>query len=106
MKPNAVNIAGINKAELLAALYNEASPLGMGFLHYTPEKMTTEQAQALIDDGHDDLMFRRHQRLYFDYVKGRPLKVDLSGDEMSTALYNRDQGQGSAERVVENLRRR
>jgi hypothetical protein len=90
-----INIAGIDKAALLAALYEHAVPVGMGMLHFTPGGMSTDDAQALIDGN---------PRLYFDYVRGRPLKVDLSGEEMFTGLYNRDQGEGAAESIVARLR--
>jgi hypothetical protein len=103
-----VNIAGLDKAELFAALYNHAKPLGMGFLHYDPTPLTKEAAQSLMEAGDDSSrMFpgmRSGRSLYFDYVKGRPLKIDLSGDEMDTYLYNRDQGNDAAERIVAELR--
>ena len=104
-----VNIAGIDKAELLAALYNNARPLGMGFLRAGTADMTTEEARKLLDDGDDHArdfptVAKRGREMYFDYVHGRPLKVDLSGDEMRTDLYDRDQGGGKARRVVESLR--
>lgn len=102
-----INISGIDKAELFAALYNHAKPLGMGFLHYDPTPLTKEAAQSLMEAGDDSSrMFPGMGRrsLYFDYVKGRPLKIDLSGDEMDTYLYNRDQGDGAAERIVSELR--
>lgn len=95
-----VNIKDIPKNELLAALYNNSKPLGMGMLHYDPTPMTPDEAQNMIDDlkneGHD---------LFFDYVKGRVIKVDITGDEMRTGSYNRDIGVGAAERIVESLRK-
>ncbi len=105
-----INIAGLDKAELFAALYNHAKPLGMGLLHYDPTPLTKESAQKMMEGGDDvSRMFpgvRAGRSLYFDYVKGRPLKIDLSGDEMETSLYNRDQGDGAAERIVAELRAR
>ena len=104
-----VDISGLDKAELLAALYNRAAPLGMGFLHYNPKAWTREDALKAMDLGDDhNQMFpdsNPPRNLYFDYVGGRPLKVNLSKDEMQTALYNRDQGEGAAEEVVAELRK-
>lgn len=102
-----VDITGIDKASLLAALYNSASPMGMGMLHYDPNVMTREDALVIIEGG-DDLtsMFggsSRGRSLYFDYVKGRPLKVDLSGDTLDTRLYDRDQGNGAAAKIIAKL---
>lgn len=92
-----VNIAGVDKAELFAALYNNSKPVGMGIIHYDPTPLTKESAQQLMNAGDDTKrMFPGFggKNLYFDYVKGRPLKVDLSEDEMDTFLYNRDHGRG------------
>lgn len=85
-----MDISKFNKAEVLAALYNNARGQGMGMIHYTQEKMTTEQAQQILDDG----------ETYFDYLQGRVMKVDLSGDELNTRLYNRDNGENAAEKAL------
>jgi hypothetical protein len=92
-----VNIAGLNKAEVLAALYNASRPQGMGFLHYDPKPMTMEEAEELIEHCGPD-------RLSFDYLKGRVMKINLSEDEVNTFYYNRDNGENAAENVIEILR--
>ncbi len=43
---------------------------------------------------------------YFDYLAGRVMKIDLSGDELDPRLYDRDLGQGAAERTIDALRRK
>lgn len=73
-------------------IINNAKPQGMGFLRYTPEDMTVKEARELLV----------HQG-YFDYVKGRVMKVNLMKDKLDTTLYNRDNGYKSAERVLEAL---
>lgn len=91
-----VSIAGLDKANVLAALYNASRPLGMGFMHYNPSPMTCEEAQAILDGG----------TTYFDYLNGRVMKLDLGSDsEIDPWLYDRDNGQGAAERAIEALRR-
>ncbi|MFH1186148.1 MAG: hypothetical protein V1755_14085 [Chloroflexota bacterium] len=85
-----MNIKGMDKARILKALYNRSQPIGMGMLHFTPTPMTTEDAQKIIDEG----------SLYFDYLKGRVMKFSLAGDDMRTDLYNRDNGNGAAERAI------
>jgi hypothetical protein len=82
-----------SKAATLAALYNRSRPLGMGFMHFTPDPMTEAEAAQLLE---------KHK--YFDYLKGRVMKVDLSGDEFNPALYDRDNGTGAAERAVAEIR--
>ena len=89
-----VDIAGMDKSTVLAALYNNARVQGMGMMMMTPIDMTEKEAQALLDTG----------QTYFDYVKGRVMKVDLNKDELDTDLYNRDNGAESAEKVIESLR--
>ncbi len=89
-----ISIEGIDKAALLAALYNNAAPLGLGWLHYQPEPMTTEQAQKLLEETQS-----------FDYLHGRCLKISLSDDTLYTRLYDRDNGgDGTAARIIESLR--
>ena len=85
-----VSLEGKDKAAVLASLYNASKPLGMGFLQYDPQPMTVEEAQELLDK-YD----------YFDYLKGRVMKVDLSGDELDPYLYDRDNGPGAAARAIE-----
>lgn len=89
-----IDIKGLNKAAVLAALYNASRPLGMGILHYTPDDMTSEQAEELL---------KKHQ--YFDYLQGRVMKVNLESDDgFEERLYDRDNGQGAAARAVDEIR--
>jgi len=92
---NKISIKGLNKADVLVALFNRAQPQGMGFMHYSPEPMTRETAEKLLCEATD-----------FDYVQGRVMKVDLSSDtEFDPWLYDRDNGQGAAAEVIEALRK-
>ena len=89
-----IDITGMNKAEVLAALYNNSQPLGLGFLHYDPTPMTIEEANMLLSE-----------RTYFDYIKGRVMKIDLKSDtELSPFLYDRDNGSGAVANVISGLK--
>jgi hypothetical protein len=91
-----MNIKGINKAKILAALFNHSRPQGMGLfssLARGSHDMSEEEAQGFLDAG----------QTYFDYVHGRILKIDLEGDELSTRLYNRDLGEGAAEYALRDI---
>lgn len=89
-----VSIIGLEKAAVLRALYNASRPLGMGFMHYEPENMGIEEARALVAE-----------HTYFDYLKGRVMKISLESDEEFNPLgYDRDNGQGAAQRVIDALR--
>jgi hypothetical protein len=87
-----IDISGLSKTDVLMALYNAATPRGAGFLQYDPAPLTKDEAESLMD------------RPYFDYVKGRVLKVDLDRDSFDPRLYNRDNGDGTAERAIAVLR--
>ena len=80
------------KAAVLAALFNNSKAQGASFMHVTPESMTEAQAETLLED-----------RTYFDYLKGRVMKTDFSGDTLDPWGYDRDNGAGAAARAVEAL---
>jgi hypothetical protein len=84
-----MDIRNLCKARVLKALYNRAKCQGMGIFHFDPKPMTDEEAAAMLK-----------RQTYFDYVKGRVLKVDLKGDYLETALYDRDNGYGAAEYAI------
>jgi hypothetical protein len=44
------------------------------------------------------------QRTYFDYLKGRVMKVNLKGDILDATWYDRDIGNGAAKAIVDALR--
>ncbi len=88
-----IDISNLNKADVLAALYAGARPLGMGFLQNHTAVMTVDDAQKLLDNGQQ----------HFDYVNGRVMKINLSGDELRTSSYNRDNGDGAAEAIIKSL---
>jgi len=91
-KMGLINIEGINKAEILAALYNKSQPLGMGIIHFQSVDMSVNEAEELLK-----------QDTYFDYLKGRIMKIDLSGNGLRTSLYDRDNGDGAALNAIKHL---
>jgi hypothetical protein len=92
-----IDISKFDKADVLRVLYNNSQPLGIGMLQFTPEDMTKEEAQAFLDAREEG------KKIYFDYLKGRVLKVDLTGDELDPWLYDRDNGSGAAERAISKI---
>lgn len=91
-----MNIAGLDKAEVLAALYNGSRQQGIGFFNERgASDMTLEQAREELS---------RNENMYFDYLHGRAMKISLRDDELRTDLYNRDNGPGAAEAIIEALR--
>lgn len=84
-----VDISNKDKAQVLMALYNNSHPHGMGFLHFNPEPMTVEQAREILAKTQD-----------FDYLAGRVMKISLKSNLVRTWGYNRDNGEGAAERAI------
>lgn len=88
-----ISIKGMDKAEVLKSLYDHSHIQGMGFLQAVPHGyVTVEHCRELLE-----------QTTYFDYLYGRILKVDLSGDSFDERLYDRDCGPGAAQRAVDYL---
>ncbi len=89
-----VKYDGLSKAEVLCALYNRAKCLGLGVLHFENKKMTIKEAEQLLKITTS-----------FDYLKGRVMKVDLSGvDSFEERLYDRDNGNGAAQSAVDDYK--
>lgn len=88
-----IDISKLNKAEVLAALYNNSKPQGLGMLHYNPDIMTKEKAAEILKKTE-----------HFDYLLGRVMKVSLDTDELSVWGYDRDNGDGAAERALKDLK--
>ena len=85
-----VNIKGLNKAEVLAILYNNSKLQGLGFLNKKEGTITIEEASELLN-----------KQTYFDYLYGKVMKIDLSSDdEFDSTLYDRYNGEGSAEFLI------
>lgn len=90
-----INIKGLDKAEVLLALYKASHTQGLGFLQAV-DNYTLEDARRDYEASHDK---------YFDYLHGRVLKVDLSGDEFDERLFDRDCGPGAAANAIDALAR-
>ncbi|SCD60896.1 hypothetical protein GA0115253_101136 [Streptomyces sp. Termitarium-T10T-6] len=92
-----VDIAGLDPAAVLAALYNASQQQGLGLLNpHGREPMTVETAAHV-------LAATPHR--YFDYLNGRVMKVDLNGTRIDVGLYDRDNGDGAGAAVIDSLRR-
>lgn len=88
-----INISGLDKAEVLAALFNASRQQGMGFMH------TEGRGLLTVSDARELLKIEK----YFDYLRGRVMKITIE-DDLRVALYDRDNGPGAAERAIAPLR--
>lgn len=104
MEPELVSIAGLDKATVLMAAHNAAEPVGFGILRAQARNF----APLTIGEAHEYLAASaalKSDRTYFDYVEGRPLKLDISGDLVDPAGYDENNGgPGSFARVIARLR--
>jgi len=66
-----ISLTGLNKADVLAALYNASRPQMMGFMQYEAKPMTRAEAEQILKKA-----------TCFDYLNGRVMKVDISSDEL------------------------
>ena len=87
-----MDITGLSKAKVLAALFNSAKPLGLGFIHYKRDHVMDEKEAAELLE----------EQTYFDYHEGRLMKVNLDTDELYTRGYNMDNGENAAENAIKN----
>lgn len=88
-----ISLKGLSKSKVLAGLYNASHPQGLGYLHFDPAPMTQTEAELIGEEHKWD----------FDYLKGRIMKVDLSKDEFDPWLYDRDNGNGAALKVINSI---
>lgn len=84
-----IDLTGLDKAVVLAALYNASKLQDKGLLQYDPKPMSIEEARQLLEKEKE-----------FDYIKGRVMKINLSGDKFDPWFYNRDNGDGAAEKAI------
>jgi len=84
---DSIDISGLKKADVLAALFNNSKQQGLGFLNSSGQtNIDSEEAQQIIDESGLD----------FDYLRGRVMKINLEGDKLQIRLYDRDNGEGAA----------
>ena len=75
-------------------LFNNSFQQCYGALHgECRNNMTYDEAKGIISEYTN-----------FDYLKGRVLKVNLTGDEFDEWLYDRDCGIGAALKAINSIR--
>lgn len=99
-----IDVRGIDKAELLVALFTAANPpIGRGALNYSAyDTLTYDEATEILKGETFDTPYSG-QPMHVDYVKGRNLKIDLSGDEIDPTKYNAINGDLTAQRAIDDL---
>lgn len=104
-----IDITGLDKAAVLLALYNNALFSGPGFAHDPSFGIMSRMTPAAPIDAAVKEIERRSGGAndYFDYIDlgsgSKPLKVDLSGFDFESDLYDHDHGEGAAQRAISPL---
>ena len=91
-----VDIKGLDKIDVIMALYHGAKQVGMGFLQ---PGVTEDEVRVWVDK----YVLTNASFPYVDYLGGRPLKVRLGGDTFDPRMYDRDWGDGAAQRAVDGI---
>lgn len=94
-----VDISGLDKAEVLLALYDGSRVQGLSFMGLPDSRVTIDDCKKAIQE-----LINQKRHLYFDYWNGHVLKVDITNDEFDPRLYDRDLGEGAAYRAIDELR--
>ena len=98
-----IDITGLDKAEILMALYNRAKTQGLGFIHYDPTPMNLDDARQVLTANAKSNSIAP---FYFDYLRGRVMKVNFEGNMLNEQLYDRDNGIGTASNALSSLKGR
>ena len=88
-----IDITGLPHEQVLMALYDGARVQGIGVFQATPGSLTEDEARGLLSETK-----------YFDYLRGRVMKVQIEGDSLEEGLYDRDNGPGAAEAAINHIR--
>ena len=94
MNSKMVDIMGLDKAEVLVALWNNSCEVGLSF-NPSGKPLTVREARRIINGRYYN----------FDYCKGRVIKCNISGDEFDPWRYDRENGAGAAQMAIDELRK-
>ena len=97
IESDVIDISDKDRNEVLAALYNASTPVGMGFVQYNPMPWTKEIASMYFEqfgqpDGDGVIAFK--------WVMGRPLNCKFIENLVYVAGYNNDNEWGLAQRAI------
>jgi hypothetical protein len=92
-----IDITGLDPAEVLLALVRGTTARGLGVLQERPGGLQLEDARTILEHHQAHLAGR------FDYLMGRPLKIDLPAGATSidATLYDRDVTVSAAQSIAE-----
>ena len=97
IEPDVIDISDKDRNEVLAALYNASTPIGMGFSEYNPMTWTKEFAQMYFEHyGKPD----QDGAITFKWIVGRPVHCTFVNNLVYVRAYNYDNEPGLAQRAI------
>lgn len=84
----------LEKGQVLAALYNGAKPSKKYITEYDPKPMSEIEGKKMTLKTSN-----------FSYIKGRLLLIIFVENTFNSKLYNKSNGNGTAEQIIESLRK-
>jgi len=92
MEQQQINISGLDKKELLRKLWENSQVASFFTMNHMPPPKLNEKELTESVNG------------YVDYLCGRVIKCDLTGNMADPQMYDRDNGKGAFEKIVIELR--
>jgi hypothetical protein len=89
-----MNIKGLNKAEILLALWRGSHEQGLSRLGSFDREPTLEECKQEVERPGN----------YVDYFAGRVIKCNFSTDELDLCGYDRDCGNGAGDKIIAKLK--
>ena len=101
-----LDVKDIDPIVLFMILFNNSKQQGMGFLQTEGAyNINLKEAEKILSEQPVCPVHWRKQTDTFkprmlDYVRGRVMKCSINGEELDTWGYDRDNGEGAAQRSV------
>ncbi|MFI6277865.1 hypothetical protein [Streptomyces sp. NPDC050988] len=111
-----IDITGLERAAVLAVLYNHTKPSGQGggSVPFAQQPLTTEDAQGFIDvaqqrdvgdlPNRDTMYLESDGSLSIGYLWGHSLKLIFDGDVVDVTVYDIDNGALLGAEAIAHLR--
>lgn len=100
VEKDVIDISKKDKYEVLAALYNASTPVGMGFMHYDPTPWDKDIAKLYFDEyGKPDEDGVSH----FKWILGRPVNCHFYDGKVCVEGYNQDNEEGLGQRAISTV---
>lgn len=97
IEKDVIDISDKDRADVLAALYNASTPVGIGFAQYNPMPWTREIAEYYFEHFAEP---KQDGTVYFKHIMGRPVTCTFDGDLIYVKAYNYENEQGLAQRAI------